>query len=676
MGLKNLTARLSIKWIMPPLLILPVLVVASVLTLLAYSTGKRSADDLANQNMRQIHSRIEEHLTRLLDLPPAMNELNKRMLDTGELSLEDVDQNRIPVFETLNIFQAVSSIVIGSARGETMWVIRYPGETTYEYAIKRKPDADMMEYTLGDTGQINSEQLSAYDFHPTLRPWYIAAIEADGPTWGNVYVWVRNGQGETLGVPYVEPYRGADGQTLGVICTELTLSDISAYLSRLEVGKTGKAFIIETDGNLVATSTKIETMKDGVNRLPATEAADPWITQAADFLQTRHGLPIELTGPTEASIEINGRAMRLVVSPYHNRRNLSWLIVTLVPDSDFLADIEANRRYNTVIGMVAVILMLAVSVAVVLMMLRPIVALSNYAKRISGGHLDESIELHDNLEVSQLSDAIHQMVGDLQDRVRLRHALSLAMDVQQSLLPHERPSVRGVDVSARAKYCDETGGDYFDYLEMVGLGNNALVVALGDVMGHGVAAAMLMATARGMFRSHVRVEGSLNELMTHVNNLLVRDTGGERFMTMLLMVVDTDRQALRWASAGHDAPFLYDPRTEQCIDTGTEGGLPLGIMPGETYEEQSITDLCPGQVIVIGTDGLWESRNRQGEQYGRDRLKQALRELAGEDAATIDQALYDRLISFCGGQAIDDDVTYVVIKITDEMAAVDVGGRI
>jgi len=133
-------ARTSIKWVIPTLLVVPVLIVATVLTYLSFTTGKRSADDLAGQNMNQIHSRIEEHLSQLLDMPPAIGELNKRMLNTGEMSLSDVDRNRVPVFDILNIFPAVSSIVIGKATEEVMWVIRYPGETTYEYAISwRRP---------------------------------------------------------------------------------------------------------------------------------------------------------------------------------------------------------------------------------------------------------------------------------------------------------------------------------------------------------------------------------------------------------------------------------------------------------------------------------------------------------------------------------------------------------
>ena len=153
------------------------------------------------------------------------------------------------------------------------------------------------------------------------------------------------------------------------------------------------------------------------------------------------------------------------------------------------------------------------------------------------------------------------MADGLKDRMRLRHALNLAMEVQQNLLPSQKPKVRGIDMAARSQYCDETGGDYYDYLDVEEMGKNTLFVALGDVMGHGIAAAMLMATARGVLRSHVQQRGSLGDLLTHVNRLLVADTGGTRFMTMFLGVVDVSSMSLRWASAGHDQPLIYDPAT-------------------------------------------------------------------------------------------------------------------
>ncbi len=120
-------SRVSIKWILPPLFVVPLLALAIILTVLAYSTGKTTADELANENMRQIHGRIEEHLSRLMDLPPALGEFCKQQLRSGQLQLSQPDACRLPVFEMLNTFPAVSSIVLGKSDGEAMWVIRYPG---------------------------------------------------------------------------------------------------------------------------------------------------------------------------------------------------------------------------------------------------------------------------------------------------------------------------------------------------------------------------------------------------------------------------------------------------------------------------------------------------------------------------------------------------------------------
>ncbi|MCE9589398.1 MAG: SpoIIE family protein phosphatase [Planctomycetes bacterium] len=658
-------SRLSLRWVLPAVIVAPVLAVACVLVLLGHATATQTANDLAGQNMRQIHARIESHLAHLMSLPPAINELNKLRLRDGQMSLGDPQRSRKPVFETLRIFPDVSSIVLGKATGEAMWVIRYPGEKTYEYAIKPAPGAKMNEFTLSASGEQVGGALSAFDYEPSARPWYRAAMEAGGPTWGDVYVWVRNGKGETLGVSYVEPYRGETGEIQGVINCELTLADISAFLSRLKVGKTGKAFIIERNGNLVATSVGLSCMKDGLGRLPAREAGDAQIAAAATELEHRFTPLKTIDGVNRAAVRLAGEPVELVVSPFHHGRNLDWLIVTLVPENDFLAEVRHSRRRALAVATVAVAAALVAGMLLAVWLARPILAVVEHARRVGGGDLDARLVRHDNREMLQLSTALNDMADGLKDRMRLRHALSLAMEVQQSLLPTKRPVVKGVDVAARSKYCDETGGDYYDYLDITGLGPHSLVIALGDVMGHGIAAAMLMATARGILRSHTRVQGSLSELLTHVNKLLVEDTGGRRFMTMFLGVVDTRTHTMRWASAGHDVPLLYDPAGGLTM-AQEGGGLPLGVLDSETYEEQTFRGLRPGMVMVVGTDGLWESKNEAGEEFGKRRVSEALAAAAHLDAAAIDAAIYQALQAFCGARANDDDITYVVIKFTDE----------
>src|SRR4051812_40160267 len=163
-------SRLSIRWVLPLAMMLPVLLVAALLTVLGYRTGRHAADDLAGQNMRQIHLRIESHLNHLMDLPPAINQLNRMRLNQGLIALDDPARSRSMVYQTLETFPDVSSIVLGSATGRVMWVIRYPGETTYEYAIKDQPDGRMAEYRMEADGHTAERPLREYSFDPRVRP--------------------------------------------------------------------------------------------------------------------------------------------------------------------------------------------------------------------------------------------------------------------------------------------------------------------------------------------------------------------------------------------------------------------------------------------------------------------------------------------------------------------------
>jgi serine phosphatase RsbU (regulator of sigma subunit) len=187
-------------------------------------------------------------------------------------------------------------------------------------------------------------------------------------------------------------------------------------------------------------------------------------------------------------------------------------------------------------------------------------------------------------------------------------------------------------------------------------------IAVGDVMGHGVAAAMLMATARGILHSGTQSKTGLADLMTHLNELLVRDTEGERFMTMLLLTIDREGGRLSWASAGHGPPILYDPATGRFANL-IRGQLPLGLVAGVAYESNLYRDLSPGQIILAATDALWETRNLEGEEFGMERLLAALRSVADRPAQEISDALRAAVEGWCAPRRPDDDLTLVVVKV-------------
>ena len=300
----------------------------------------------------------------------------------------------------------------------------------------------------------------------------------------------------------------------------------------------------------------------------------------------------------------------------------------------------------------------------------PVLRLIEFMNRVGGGDLEAKAEFGGSTEFRQLAGALNRMIADLRDRLRVRHSLGVAMQVQQRLLPAAPPHIPGLDVAGHSTYCDETGGDYYDFLVLDRAAPNAVLVVLGDVVGHGVAAALVMASVRAVLRDRASAAGSLAELMGRLNRFISADHSGERFMTMHLSVIDSKSATMRWASAGHDPAILYDPCDGSFKEIG-EGDLPLGIMDETEYHEQTYGPLEAGQVILVGTDGVWEMPDVKGEMFGKDRLREIIREFADRPAADIAAAIHEELACFRGDAKVVDDVTYVVIKLTPAIGGND-----
>jgi phosphoserine phosphatase RsbU/P len=248
----------------------------------------------------------------------------------------------------------------------------------------------------------------------------------------------------------------------------------------------------------------------------------------------------------------------------------------------------------------------------------------------------------------------------------LRQALALAEEVQRNLLPQAAPGLPGFDIAGTSLYSDETGGDYFDFIEASSERSNSFGIIIGDVTGHGVAAALLMTTARAFLRMRSFQPGSLSSVVDDVNRLLCADVGETgRFMTLFYLAIDTENRRLHWVRAGHDPIILYDANTGEVADIPDQGGPPLGIVTGARYAVNSAAGLVPGQVALLATDGLWESRNAEGEMYGKHRVRQALRLHADRPAADIVAAVLEGLRVFLGGTPPEDDVTLVAIKVQE-----------
>ena len=187
-------------------------------------------------------------------------------------------------------------------------------------------------------------------------------------------------------------------------------------------------------------------------------------------------------------------------------------------------------------------------------------------------------------------------------------------------------------------------------------------VAVGDVSGHGISSALLMATARSSLRQRASLSGAIGRIISDVNRQLVKDVEDSgQFMTMFFLAIDTETKHLEWVRAGHDPGVVYDPESDAFSELGGSG-IALGVDAQWLYEENKKTDFSSGQIIFLSTDGIWEARNKKGEMLGKEPILNTIRLNFALDAAQIIDAVFDTLKEFVDGTKIEDDITAVVIK--------------
>ena len=284
-------------------------------------------------------------------------------------------------------------------------------------------------------------------------------------------------------------------------------------------------------------------------------------------------------------------------------------------------------------------------------------------KQVTTGKFDSRVVVNSNDEIGYVGDVINEMTEGLIERDKMRQSLDLAMEVQQNLLPQSNLQVNGFDIAGRSIYCDETGGDYYDFFTIDGAKNKKIGVAIGDVSGHGISSALLMATVRSSLRQRLSLPGTTAQIISDVNYQLVGDVEDSgQFMTLFFLTIDTPNKRLQWVRAGHDPGIIYNPSTDT-FEALKGNGIALGVDEGWQYEMNERIGLLKGQIIVLSTDGVWEARNPDGVIFGKDRLYKIIRQNANKNAEEIIETIISKVSKFQSNSSSEDDITLVVVKI-------------
>ncbi len=281
------------------------------------------------------------------------------------------------------------------------------------------------------------------------------------------------------------------------------------------------------------------------------------------------------------------------------------------------------------------------------------------------GDFGARVRVTSNDEIGYTGDVINEMTEGLIERDRMQQSLNLAREVQQNLLPVANPQIEGLDIVGSSVYCDETGGDYYDFIISDANEDARIGIAIGDVSGHGISSALLMAAVRSALRQRSSLPGDAANIISDVNRQLVHDVEDSgQFVTMFYLIIDPIKMSLQYVRAGHDPAIFYDP-TKDAFEVLGGMGMALGVDKHWDVKAYTKPMVKKGQIIFLGTDGIWEARNLQGEMFGKEPIYDIIRNNSSLSANEILNAMMESLKSFQKGAKIEDDITLVTIKITD-----------
>jgi len=291
---------------------------------------------------------------------------------------------------------------------------------------------------------------------------------------------------------------------------------------------------------------------------------------------------------------------------------------------------------------------------------------------VGGGDLEHKLGHFSETEFERMSGIFNKMTGSLKrmmlelaETVRehesVRRELEIATEIQKSIFPAHPPEVEGLEIEAKSVPAKEVGGDYYDFISDPSGNQMGLIIA--DASGKGLPGTLYMTRSRSVFRVISSEEGHPGEILSRSNNYIAADasSGKGMFITVLYVLYDKKKKQMVCANAGHYPPLWYRAK-EKAFGEISVSGVPVGILPEQTYREETI-QLAPEDLLVMYTDGVTEAKAAHGEMFGVERLKRVVEENSSLGAHDLFIKIEAAIKEFIGEAPPFDDLTLIVIRV-------------
>ncbi len=383
---------------------------------LSFRNGQKAVNDLALQLMSKVNILVDQHLDTYLAIPHQINQINVDAKELKMLNLQDFQQAGRYFWKQMRVFN-IGYNSFANNQGEFIGVERLDnGNLLINEVSAPKGIGKLYVYTTDNQGN-RRELTTVKNYDPRLEAWYTDAIKVGKPVWSQIYQWEDKPEIFSISSSY-PIYDDANNKLAGVISVDLILSQISNFLASLKLGRSGQVFILERSGLIVASSTNelpYKVIAGKAQRLSAFNSKDVLIQGTAQYLQQKFGNFQEIKSSQQVVLKLHGERQFVRVTPWHDKFGLDWLVIVIVPETDFMAQINANNQTTIWLCLGALLLATVLGIYTSHWISQHILRLTKASSAIAAGNLDQTVEVSGVRELSILAQAFNQMAGQLRE---------------------------------------------------------------------------------------------------------------------------------------------------------------------------------------------------------------------------------------------------------------------
>ncbi len=411
--------KLPLRWVLIVPFILQLFTTVGLIGWLSFRSSQASVEDVANQLRRETSDRIEQKLNEFLEVPHLINQLNLDAINDGYIDINNGKQLQHHFWIQVQRFKTINFIFFGSQKNEFIGSGKFDDSPLLMMKAGASTQGSIQFFELDAQGKPTKLVRETPNFPIRQRPWYKAALNSEHSIWSPIFTYHAYPE---MALPASVVVKDKQGKVLGVLGNNLFLSQISDFLKTIKVGKSGQTFIVDREGLIVASSTLhhpfLIDQNGKTKRIKATESRDPILQATSQYLIQYFGDFKNIKTSSKLNLVNQKNRKFIQVIPYKDQRGLDWLIILVVPESDFMERIEQNNYRTIFLCFLALLLAILFGFLTTEWIMNPILTLNQASQKIAQGELDQfepEIDYQGIHELEILSQSFNQMVVQLKD---------------------------------------------------------------------------------------------------------------------------------------------------------------------------------------------------------------------------------------------------------------------